>query len=153
VDDYFGGLDASARDAFEHIQNLVMDLVPEAEAGTSYGIAAFRYKQKPLLGFLAAKQHLSIFPFSSQVVDAARDRLTGFELSKGAIRFTVATPLPDEVVRDIVRCRVEEIVRAAPGDAAGRRSPLSDPPAGVTPQYRRWHEREVGAPPVRRTGL
>jgi uncharacterized protein YdhG (YjbR/CyaY superfamily) len=122
VDDYFGGLDASARAAFEHIQNLVMDMVPDAEAGTSYGIAALKYKQKPLLGFLAAKQHLSIFPFSSQVVDAARDRLTGFELSKGAIRFTIATPLPDEVVRDIVRYRVEEILRNAPGDAAGRRT-------------------------------
>lgn len=81
VDDYFGGLDASARAAFEHIPNLVTDMVPDAEAGTSYGKAAMKYKQKPLLGFLAAKQHLSIFPFSSQVVDAARDRLTGFELS------------------------------------------------------------------------
>jgi hypothetical protein len=31
VDDYFGGLDASQRAAFEHIRNLVMDMVPEAE--------------------------------------------------------------------------------------------------------------------------
>ena len=110
VDDYLGGLDASTRDAFEHIRNLVMDLVPEAEEGTSYGMAALKYKQKPLLAFLAAKHHLSIFPFSSRVVDAVRDRLTAFELSKGTIRFTVAMPLPDEVVRDIVRHRMDEIV-------------------------------------------
>jgi uncharacterized protein YdhG (YjbR/CyaY superfamily) len=113
VDDYFGGLDASQRAAFEHIRNLVMDLVPEAEQGTSYGMAALKYKQKPLLAFLAAKHHLSIFPFSSRVIDAVRDRLTGFELSKGTIRFTVAMPLPDEVVRDVVRHRMEEIVGAA----------------------------------------
>jgi len=110
VDDYLGGLDASTRAAFEHIRNLVMDLVPEAEEGTSYGMAALKYKQKPLLAFLAAKHHLSIFPFSSRVVDAVRDRLTAFELSKGTIRFTVAMPLPDEVVRDIVRHRMDEIV-------------------------------------------
>jgi uncharacterized protein YdhG (YjbR/CyaY superfamily) len=109
----FGGLDASQRAAFEHIRNLVMDMVPEAEQGTSYGMAALKYKQKPLLAFLAAKHHLSVFPLSSQVIDAVRDRLTGFELSKGTIRFTVAMPLPDEVVRDIVRHRIEEIVGAA----------------------------------------
>ena len=113
VDDYFDGLDASQRAAFEHIRNLVVDMVPEAEQGTSYGMAALMYKQKPLLGFLAAKHHLSIFPFSSRVIDVVRDRLAGFKLSKGTIRFTVATPLPDDVVRDIVRLRIEEIVGGA----------------------------------------
>ena len=109
VDDYFAGLDPSARAAFEHVRELAMDMVPEAEQGTSYGMATLKYKNKPLLAFLAAKNHLSVFPFSSRVVDAVRDKLTGFELSKGTIRFTAAAPLPDEVVRDIVRHRVEEI--------------------------------------------
>jgi uncharacterized protein YdhG (YjbR/CyaY superfamily) len=113
VDDYFGGLEPSSRAAFEHIRNLVTDMVPEVEEGTSYGMAALKYRQKPLLAFLAAKQHLSIFPFSSRVVEAVRDRLTAFELSKGTIRFTAAKPLPDDVVRDIIRSRIEEIVGAA----------------------------------------
>jgi uncharacterized protein YdhG (YjbR/CyaY superfamily) len=109
VEDYVGGLDAPTRAAFEHIRNLALDIVPEAEEGTSYGMVALKYEQKPLLAFLAAKHHLSIFPFSSRVVDAVRDRLTEFELSKGTIRFSVAMPLPDDVVRDIVRHRMEEI--------------------------------------------
>ena len=113
VDDYFGGLDASARAAFEHIRSLVMDMVPEAEQGTSYEMAALKYHQKPLLAFLAAKHHLSIFPFSSRVVDAVRGQLTVFELSKGTIRFTADVPLPDEVVREIVKSRVDEILGAA----------------------------------------
>jgi uncharacterized protein YdhG (YjbR/CyaY superfamily) len=37
VDDYFSSLDASARAAFEHIRDLVMEMAPEAEQGTSYG--------------------------------------------------------------------------------------------------------------------
>jgi len=90
-----------------------MEMVPEADSGTSYGMAALKYRQKPLLGFLAAQRHLSIFPFSPRVIDAVRDQLTGFELAKGTIRFTVATPLPDEVVRDIIRHRMEEIATSA----------------------------------------
>jgi uncharacterized protein YdhG (YjbR/CyaY superfamily) len=109
VDDYFGGLDAATRAAFERIRSLATDLAPDAEQGTSYGMAALKYRKKPLLGFLATKGHLSVFPFSSRVVDAVRDRLPGYELSKGTIRFTVETPLPDDVVRDIVRLRIEEI--------------------------------------------
>jgi uncharacterized protein YdhG (YjbR/CyaY superfamily) len=109
VDDYFGGLDVPTRAAFEHIRNLVMDLAPEAEQGVSYGMATLKYRQKPLLAFLAATHHLSIFPFSPKVIDSVRERLTGYELSKGTIRFTIATPLPDEVVRDIVRGRMKEI--------------------------------------------
>ena len=85
------GLEASSRATFEHIRNLMMDVAPEVEEGTTYGMAALKYKQKPLLGFLAAKQHLSIFPFSSRVVDAVHDRLTAFELSKETIRFTART--------------------------------------------------------------
>jgi uncharacterized protein YdhG (YjbR/CyaY superfamily) len=113
VDDYFSSLNASARAAFEHIRDLVMEMAPEAEQGTSYGMAALRYNQKPLLAFRAARQHLSIFPFSSRVVDAVRDQLTAFELSKGTIRFTAASPLPDKVVRDIVRYRIQEIAGRA----------------------------------------
>jgi uncharacterized protein YdhG (YjbR/CyaY superfamily) len=109
VQDYFATLDAPTRAAFEHIRDLVLDLVPDAEEGTSYGMAAFKYRKKPLLGFRAAKGHLSIFPFSPEAVDAVRERLTGFDLSKGTVRFTAAAPLPDDVVKDIVRSRVAEI--------------------------------------------
>ena len=113
VDDYFNSLDASARAALEHIRDLVMEMAPEAEQGPSYGMAALRYDQKPLLAFRAARQHLSIFPFSSRVVDAVRDQLTAFELSRGTMRFTAASPLPDEVMRDIVRSRIQEIAGRA----------------------------------------
>lgn len=109
VDDYLHGLDLSERAAFERIRRVTMDLAPEAEEGMSYGMAALKYRKKPLLAFLATKHHLSIFPFSSRVVAAVRDRLAAYELSKGTIRFTVASPPPDEVVRDIVRLRMEEI--------------------------------------------
>jgi uncharacterized protein YdhG (YjbR/CyaY superfamily) len=110
VDDYFASLDASTRAAFEHIRALVLELVPEAEQGKSYGMAALVYRHKPLLACLAARQHLSVFPFSPRVVEAVQDRLSGFELSKGTIRFTVDKPLPDQVVQDVVRLRLEEIV-------------------------------------------
>jgi uncharacterized protein YdhG (YjbR/CyaY superfamily) len=109
VDDYLASLDAPARAAFERILGVAMAAAPGAEQGTSYGMAALIHQRKPLLGFRAAQRHLSVFPFSPAVVEAVRDRLSGYGLSKGTIRFTTGTPLPDDVVRDIVRHRVAEI--------------------------------------------
>jgi uncharacterized protein YdhG (YjbR/CyaY superfamily) len=109
VDEYFATLDAPVREAFERVRATALEVLPDAEQGTSYGMAALIYRRKPLIGFLAAKQHLSVFPFSPRVVDAVRDRLNGHRLSRGTIRFTLGTPLPDDVVRDIVRRRAAEI--------------------------------------------
>lgn len=109
VDDYLATLDEPEHRAFERVRDVALEVVPDADQGKSYGMAALRHRGKPLLGFLAAKQHLSVFPFSPEVVDAVRERLDGFELSKGTIRFTVDNPLPDDVVRDIVRLRAKEI--------------------------------------------
>jgi uncharacterized protein YdhG (YjbR/CyaY superfamily) len=109
VDDYLAGLDDVSRAAFARVLEVALEEVPDAEQGTSYGMAALRHRGKPLLGFLAAKQHLSVYPFSPPVIDAVRDRLDGFELSKGTIRFTVDRPLPEDVVRDVVRLRAAEI--------------------------------------------
>ncbi|HET6686054.1 MAG TPA: DUF1801 domain-containing protein [Jiangellaceae bacterium] len=113
VDDLLSALDPPQRMALAHVRDLVLDVVPDATQGTSYGLAAFRHQGKPLIGFGIAKQHLSVFPFSPQVVDGVRDRLAGFALSKGTIRFTVDRPLPDDVVRDIVRLRAAEIAGPA----------------------------------------
>ena len=83
--------------------------MPDADEASSYGMPAFKYRTKPLLGFLAAKDHLSLFPFSSHIVDEVRDQLEGFSLAKGTIRFTADRPVPDAVIRDIVRRRLAEI--------------------------------------------
>ncbi|WP_439659880.1 iron chaperone [Lentzea sp. HUAS TT2] len=109
VDDYFASLDAPARAAFERVRALAEELAPGAEQGLSYGLAALRHKGKPLLGFKAAKDHLAVFPFSPAAVDVVRERLAGYSLSKGTIRFTTDMPLPDDVVRDLVRQRLGEI--------------------------------------------
>jgi uncharacterized protein YdhG (YjbR/CyaY superfamily) len=112
LDDYFGSLDTATRNAFERIRKLIMEVAPEAEQGTSYGIATLTYKSRPLLGFRAAKQHLSIFPFSPAAVDAARDQIRDFDVAKGTIRFTADTPVPQQALRDIARHRMAEIEKA-----------------------------------------
>ena len=82
IDDYLEDLGDTQRAELERIRRIILDRVPDAEEGRSYGMPAFRYKRKPLLGFAARKDHLSLFPFSSHVVAAVKGRLAGYDLSK-----------------------------------------------------------------------
>jgi uncharacterized protein YdhG (YjbR/CyaY superfamily) len=72
-------------------------------------VPALLYRGKPLLGFAATKKHLSLYPFSPAAVESVRGRLTGFDISKGTIRFTVERPIPMDAVTELVRMRIREI--------------------------------------------
>jgi uncharacterized protein YdhG (YjbR/CyaY superfamily) len=109
IDDFLAGLEPADRDLFRHICELVVGVVPEAQPGKSYGMAAYRAAGKPLLGFTSNKGHLAMHPFSPAVVEAVSGDLTGFSLSKGTIRFSTDRPVPDEVVERIVLLRMAEI--------------------------------------------
>ena len=109
IDDYLGTVAPDQRVALERVVDLARSTVPDAVDGRSYGMPALTYAGRPLIGILAAKDHLSVFPFSPAAIEAVSDRLPGFSLSKGTIRFSVAQPVPDDVVRDLVALRRAEI--------------------------------------------
>lgn len=97
------------RTCLQRIIDIARSARPEAEAGRSYGLPALLLQGKPLVGVGAAANHLSLHPFSPAVVEAVAPSLGGFSLSKGTIRFSAAQPVPDDVVREIVRLRSIEI--------------------------------------------
>ena len=108
MDDYLDDLPPAQKAALERVRSAVGGLAPDAEEGTSYGIPAFIYAGRPLLGFNAAKKHLSIYPFSPAAIEAVKDRLGGFDVAKGTIRFSPDSPVPADVLADLVRARRED---------------------------------------------
>jgi uncharacterized protein YdhG (YjbR/CyaY superfamily) len=110
MDDYLDGLPPAEKAALVHVRTLVEGIAPDAEEGVSYGMPAFLYAGRPLLGFRAAKRHLSVFPFSPAAIEAVEDRLEDFDHSKGTIRFSPSTPLPDDVLAAVIRARKQQIV-------------------------------------------
>lgn len=109
VDDLIAGLDEPAASAVARVLHRALAVVPDAEQGTSYGMPALRWQGRPLLGFAVASAHLAVHPFSPAAVDSVRDRLTGFALSKGTVRFTADAPIPDDAVTALVTARRDEI--------------------------------------------
>jgi uncharacterized protein YdhG (YjbR/CyaY superfamily) len=109
VDDYVRTLDEPSRSLVGSMYDLARRRVPDALQGVGYGMAALRYKDKPLLAIQATAKHIGLYPFSPAVISAVADRLGGYSLSKGTIRVTVEHPLPPGVLEDIIDRRVAEI--------------------------------------------
>lgn len=110
IDEYLESVDdPGRRTELERVRAMIARAAPDAVEGISYGIPAFLLDGHPLIGLTASAGHLSIHPFSPAVVDAVRDRLDGFKLSKGTIRFTHERPLPESILREVVARRRDEL--------------------------------------------
>jgi uncharacterized protein YdhG (YjbR/CyaY superfamily) len=105
IDNYLYPIAAPKRAELEKIRKLVTEIAPKSEEVISYGMPGFKYEGKYLLGFNAFKDHLSLFP-TSEPIEAFKNELTGFTLSKGTIQFTVEHPIPETLVKDIIRHRL-----------------------------------------------
>ena len=111
LSDYLDGLAEPDRTAISAVYARARALVPDATDGVGYGMPALRYHGKPLLSVMQARDHIGLYPFSPAVIDAVRDDLAGFSLSKGTVRFSAARPIPQDVLERIILARAGEIDR------------------------------------------
>ena len=109
IDDYLSRLPRDQRAALEGIRRTLRAAVPRGEECISYGVPAFRVDGKVLVGFGAASRHCNFFPMSGTITAAHEAELSGYETSKGAIRFPAERPLPASLVRKLVRWRLAEM--------------------------------------------
>ena len=107
VDEYLARTPESARDVLSKMREALRSVMPATATETiSYGIPAFKDK-KVLVWFAAFKDHCSLFPTAS-VIDAFKDELKSFTISKGTIQFSTDKPLPIALIKRMVKARVAE---------------------------------------------
>jgi uncharacterized protein YdhG (YjbR/CyaY superfamily) len=112
IDQYFSKLNAPEKLELQRIREIVNTAVPEAEETISYGMPAFKYKNKYLIGFYVYKNHLSLFP-TSKPIEVFKNKLQDFQLSKGTIQFTLKNTIPAPLIRNIILYRIDEIDKQA----------------------------------------
>jgi uncharacterized protein YdhG (YjbR/CyaY superfamily) len=103
-DDYLGAVPSDKRAALETLRKRIKDAAPDAEECISYGIPAFRLNGRLLVAYGAATHHCAFYPGS--VVHALKDELSGYDISKGTVRFSADRPLPAALVRRLVQLRI-----------------------------------------------
>ena len=108
VDQYLEALEEPKRGTLALLRQTILDFLPEAEQGISYGVPAFRVRGKTIAGFAAFKNHLSYLPHSGSVFPQIKDELKGYSTSSGALRFGIGHALPAPLVEKLIAVRLQQ---------------------------------------------
>ncbi len=108
VEEYLSRVPEPACSTLKHIRRVIQSAAPkETTEIISYGMPMFKYKGM-LVGYAAFKNHCSLFPTGSGVIEKYAKDLDGYRTSRGTIQFPPDKPLPDALIKKIVKTRVKE---------------------------------------------
>jgi uncharacterized protein YdhG (YjbR/CyaY superfamily) len=108
IDEYLAALSDDKRTTLEKLRKTIKATAPKAQECISYGLAAFRLNEKPLVAVGATANHCAFYLMSGSTVEAHKDVLKDYDTSKGTIRFQADSPLPTALVRKLVKARIVE---------------------------------------------
>jgi uncharacterized protein YdhG (YjbR/CyaY superfamily) len=108
IDQYLAALEEPKRATLTVLRQRILEVLPEAEQGISYGLPAFKIRGKTIAGFAAFKNHLSYLPHSGSVFPQLRDELKGYVTSSGALRFDIGDALPAPLVEKLIAVRLKQ---------------------------------------------
>jgi uncharacterized protein YdhG (YjbR/CyaY superfamily) len=107
IDQYLAALSDDKRAALEKLRKIIRAAAPKAEECISYQLAAFR-QDGMLVAFGATANHCAFYLMSSSTLEAHKDEIKDYDISKGTIRFQPDKPLPVALVRKLVKARLAE---------------------------------------------
>jgi uncharacterized protein YdhG (YjbR/CyaY superfamily) len=106
IDEYISTFPKTTQTVLEALRRAIKEAAPNAEETISYQMPAF--KQNGIVVYFAAfKNHIGFFPTAS-AVEAFKEKLCGYETSKGTVRFPFGEPIPLELVKEMVQFKVKE---------------------------------------------
>jgi uncharacterized protein YdhG (YjbR/CyaY superfamily) len=108
VEAYMAGLPQEYRAALEKLRATIKAAAPEATEAISYQMPAFKDHGRLLVSYAAFKDHYSLFPMSTKVIEALGEELKPYASGKGTIRFELDRPLPVRLVKKVVKVRLDE---------------------------------------------
>jgi uncharacterized protein YdhG (YjbR/CyaY superfamily) len=111
IDDYLKKIEPAKRKELERIREIAKEVVPESEEVISYGMPTLNYKNRSFLGFDVHKNHIGIYPYGGEEIEVFKDELTkcGYKFSSGAIRVPFDKPFPKDLLKKIIKHRVDRI--------------------------------------------
>ena len=106
IDEYIDKFEGTAKTKLLKMRDVIKKHAPGAEECFAYGIPTFKLNGN-LVHFAGYKNHIGFYPAPSGIKAFAK-QLSGYEHSKGAVKFLLSEKLPIKLIADIVKFRVNE---------------------------------------------
>ena len=117
IDEYIVSFPSDVQEKLEKLRRVIKGSAPRAEEAIAYGIPTFRLNGN-LVHFAAFKDHISFFPTSSPI-PVFKKELAPYKQSEGTIQFPMDRPILFDLVKKIVKYRVNENLDKSSGGKRG----------------------------------
>jgi len=107
IDEYIAGFPRETRRVLEEVRALIKASAPDVTETMSYAIPTFDLNGKHLVHFAGFEKHIGFYPTPSGIA-AFKEQLKPYKSAKGSVQFPLDRPMPKDLIRRIVRFRVEE---------------------------------------------
>ena len=121
VTEYIAAEPAAARGVLKRVRSIIRKAMPAADEVISYQIPAYKLNGRAVLYFAGWAQHYSIYPSTDPLVEAFKEELAPYEISKGTIRFPLSEPVPAKLIEGIAKFRVREAAERSRTAASKKR--------------------------------
>ena len=107
VDEYIKVFPMGKQTLLTNIRTAIREVAPHAEEGISYGMPAYKLGGKPLVYFAAFDKHIGFYATPTGH-SAFKKELSIYKQGKGSVQFPLGETLPIELIKKIVKFRVQE---------------------------------------------
>lgn len=105
IDEYLASFPVETQQKLQLVRECIQEIVPEAKECINYGIPTFKLK-KNLVHFAGYKHHIGFYPGSATLA-AFKAEIAANKSAKGSVQFPLNLPLPLELIREMVKYRVQ----------------------------------------------
>lgn len=106
IDEYIQSFPEHTQIKLNQLRLLIKQMAPDAQEKISYQIPTF-YLNGNLVHFAAYSHHIGFYPTPTGITHF-KNELSKYKNSKGAVQFPIGEPLPTQLIKRIVKFRVEE---------------------------------------------
>ena len=107
IDIYISGFPIEVQEILQQIRAIIKETAPEVVESYAYGMPAYKTNGKPLVYFAGYKNHIGFYATPSGHENFAKE-LSQYKQGKGSVQFPLNKPIPYDLIREIVKFRVEE---------------------------------------------
>lgn len=108
IDEYIALYPTDIQTILNQIRETIREAAPNATEKISYQMPTF-YQTQNLVHFAALKNHIGFYPTPSGI-EAFADKTTAYRSTKGALQFPLSSPIPYDLIAEITRFRVKEVI-------------------------------------------
>jgi uncharacterized protein YdhG (YjbR/CyaY superfamily) len=114
IDDYIATFPPEVRAVLAELRALIRECAPGAVETISYAIPTFDLNGRHLVHFAGYEKHVGFYP-TGRGIETFKAELSPYKSGKGSVQFPLDQPLPTDLIRRIVRSRVEDNAHEASG--------------------------------------